>query len=365
MSKRGYVDDRHRRGLSPVRPPGIFDGRPPAGTALVARDLRRDGAATRSTLAAWDSGSRQRAIGAVQRSAGNRAAATTLGAAVTPRAAAAPQAATASSIGTMAAVRPGLSIWFPLDFEAIAVGARAARASPAAPPAGARRIRDERGGGSQAAGYTELPAPQPPELVVGEPARHGSGWAARVQPTSAPPAAPLSLYPAPGVHDLGVGEGGQQRHLDVTPEMSTLIRQGEEEHLTDLEWARYLSYERVAATINAVAEAEPPVAGSAAEARRLAAAQVCQALPPQLRWTSGQDPLGRWLRAYSRLAHVTIERDTNDWHDMTTAFILDPAEKRRLGLPVEHELRRYMGGPEIGRHPSAPLVRARFAELAE
>jgi len=64
------------------------------------------------------------------------------------------------------------------------------------------------------------------------------------------------------------------------------------------------------------------------------------------------------------MAHVTIERDQAGWHAMTSGFVLDPAEKRALGVPVGDELTRYVGGPQIGQHPSAPLVRARFAELS-
>jgi hypothetical protein len=60
---------------------------------------------------------------------------------------------------------------------------------------------------------------------------------------------------------------------------------------------------------------------------------------------------------------VTIERDQNHWHDLTGAFVLDPAEKRRLGVPARDELVRYIGGTEIGLHPPADLVRARFASL--
>lgn len=302
----------------------------------------------------------------MQRSAGNRAVRQALAGPSPVSPGSMPITASPAAIAASAHSRPAaavLGIPIGLDYEAISVMLRASRSAPAQPPAGAHRIRDERGGGSRAAGYTSLPAPTPPALTIGDPERREGGWAAPVRPTSVQPDTPVSLFPGPGVHDLGPGPTGQERHIDVTPEMSNLIRQGEEEHLLDLEWARHLSYDRAAAAVNAVSASGSPVADSPAAARQRAAEAVRSELPAQLRWRDGDDYLGPWLRAYSRLAHVTIERDQSHWHDMTSAFVLDPAEKRRLGVPVADELTRYMGGPEIGQHPSAPLARARFSEL--
>lgn len=319
-----------------------------------------------SSAGAWDRASRSQAVATLQRSAGNRAVAAALAKASRPNA----RPATSASLSTIASTasrRPGLNILpilLPLDLEALGVALQAPRSTPAEPPGGSKRISSERGGGSRAAGYTSLPAPIAPDLAVGNPERRGNGYVAPVKPTTVGPDPPVSLYPAPGVHDIGPGAGGQERHINVTPETSEIIRRGEEEHLLDIEWARHLSYDRAAAAVNAVAAAEPPLADSPAAARTQAMDQVRQALPAQLRWKDGEDPGRPWVRAYSRLAHVTIERDQNHWHDMTSAFVLEAAEKRRLGVPEADELTRYVGGPEIGKHPSADLVRARFAELA-
>lgn len=294
----------------------------------------------------------------LQRLAGNRAVATVL-AATRPASAGVVEAA-ATSPGLRV---PFLPIPLPIDVEALGVALGAARSSAAPAPGGAKRIRDARGGGSRAAGYTSLPVPTPPELALGEPQRAGEGWVAPVRPTRSVPDVPVSLYPGPGVHDLGPGPRGQQRHLHVTDEMSDLVRRGEEEHLLDLEWARHLSYDRAAAAINAAAEAPPPPAPSPAEARSRALERVRAGLPRALQWAPREDAGLRWRRAYSRLAHVTIERDQNHWHDLTSAFVLDPAEKRSLGVPESDELTRYIGGTEIGLHPPAELLRARLDEL--
>jgi len=328
------------------------------GAELLGRDLGPD--RIRGT-AAWDRGSRQRALAGLQRSAGNAAVVEAL----TARPPASAHASSLGAIAGAAAGRPGLAVLpFPLDFEAIGVSIGAGRSAPAGPPTGARRIRSAQGGGTRAAGYTELPAPRPPELSIAQPQRVEGGWSAAVQPTANDRPVPTSLYPAPGVHEVGTNAGGQQSQVHVTPDMSDVIRQGEDEHLLDLEWARHLSYDRAASAVNAAAEAPAPVAATPEAARRLAERQVCAALPPALRWPLGSDPVRPWIRAYSRMAHVTIERDQAGWHSMTSAFVLDPAEKRALGVPVGDELTRYVGGPQIGRHPSAPLVRARFAELS-
>ncbi|HYN68787.1 MAG TPA: hypothetical protein VEX41_01085 [Candidatus Eisenbacteria bacterium] len=305
---------------------------------------------------------------ALQRAVGNRALATALEAA-TPSTAqlqslGAPSPTSPSLIAAASAALPGLAVFpIPIDIEGIVVGLSAQRSVPAGPPGGANQIRDENGGGSSAAGYTSLPAPTPPELVCDEPQRREDGWVAPVRPTAVGGDAPVSLYPAPGVHDLDPGAAGQERHLHVTADASSLIRQGEDEHLLDLEWARHLSYDRAAAAVNAVAASPPTPAPDAAEARRRARRQVQDALPRQLRSAPGADPVAPWIQAYSRLAQATHERDNQGWHDLTSAFVLDPQEKRRLGVPEHHELKRYTRAPGIGKHPSAELMRARFNEL--
>ncbi len=340
-----------------------------AAAELLVHAGGRDGVAA---IGRWDAGSRAAALVSLQRSAGNRAVQAALAAGQAPSRTAPtvapatrPSVAPPATIDAQAHARPAAAVLPVLfDLEAIQVSLAAGRSAPAAPAGGLQQIRDQVPG-TRAAGYTSLPAPDPPALVVGEPELREDGWVAKVQPTRVGSDRPESLYPAPGVHDIPPGPTGQQRHLDVTPAMSDLIRVGEGEHLADLEWARHLSYDRAAAAVNALADQGAPAARTAEAARQAASRAVCAALPAQLRWRAGGDPVGPWVRAYSQLAAMTVQRDANHWHDITSAFVLDPADKRRLGVPVEDEVTRYVSGPGIGRHPSAPLVRGRFAELAE
>ena len=321
-----------RQALRDERPQ--YAGKSPRGAA--ARTAARRLPATGLALAG-DAGSRERSVLSLQASAGNSAVVAAL-----------------SAIRVTSRAHAGLHV----------VNKVASTEAPARD--GAERIIAERGGGSHAAGYTSLPAPGAPELVVTTPGQQSPGtWNATVRATSVTPDIPTSLYPGPGVHDLGPGPTDQQRHKDVTAPMSDLIRRGEEEHLLDLEWARHLSYDTVADTINRVAAGAPATGDSAEAARRAATNAVRSALPAQLRWADGQDEGLVWRRAYSRLAHVTIERDDNGWHNLTSGFVLDPAEKRRLGVPEADELTRYVGGTQIGQHKPEQVVRARFDELGD
>jgi len=237
--------------------------------------------------------------------------------------------------------------------------------APAHPPEGLARIREEVAP-RRAAGVTSLLAIQPPDLAVSSPKRLPDGrFRAAVQPTTSGSTPATSLYPAPGVHPIGQNAGGQTVHVHVTDAAADEIRRGEEEHLMDMEWARHLSVDRASEVVNDLASKEAPTGATADEARTAAQAWVRDRLPAQLRWPDGTRPFPHWVRAYGSLKRVTDERDSNGWHDLTTQIVLSPAEKRRLGVPVEDELRRYVAGTtQIGDHPAEATVRARWDSLA-
>lgn len=287
--------------------------------------------------AGWRGGGAERAAFSLQRLAGNRAIAASL-----------------AEIASTAASRASVGV----------VGTPTS--TIAAAPDGHERILATEGG-FRAAGVTTLPAPGAPDLIVGSPTQQPPGqWQASIQPTSVTPDPPTSLYPGPGLHRMPPGEAGQTRHKDVTPAASDEIRRGEEEHLLDLEWARHLAYDTVAETINRVAAGPPATGATADDARRAASQAVRSALPPQAQWPDGRVPIQHWRWLYGQLVAVTRERDRpNRYHDMTTQIVLDPAEKRRLNVPVGDELQRYLAGTtKVGQHASEPEVRARYDSLA-
>ena len=93
--------------------------------------------------------------------------------------------------------------------------------------------------GMHAAGVTSLPAPGAPDVVVGAPVKQTDDkWQATINPTSVTPDLATSLYPGPGVHDEAPTSTGRAQDRDVTVAAANEIKAGEEEHLSDLEWAR-------------------------------------------------------------------------------------------------------------------------------
>jgi hypothetical protein len=234
----------------------------------------------------------------------------------------------------------------------------------APPPDGAATIRSQ-AARPRAAGVTTLLAVQPPDLVLGDTQRLPDGrFRAAVQTTASGSTPASSWYPATGVHAIGENAGGQAVHLHVTREAAGEIREGEREHLMDMEWARHLSVDRAAEVVNELATQDAPTAATAPEARAATLDWVRSHLPGPLRWPSGSTAFRHWIRVYGQLKAVTDERDSSGSHDMASQFVLDPAAKRRLGVPVEDELRRYVAGStRVGTLGSEEAVRARYDAL--
>jgi hypothetical protein len=141
-----------------------------------------------------------------------------------------------------------------------------------------------------------------------------------------------SFYPGPGDH---VRPGMTQRidgkeyahYWRITPQISALIRRGEEEHLADAEAAYNLTYKLIADTINGMVGQRYGPASSPREAERLAEVELAKRLPRQL----GTDPR-TWVATLNRLLLLTKERDTSGWH----AVSIDPevTEGRKIIHPV-------------------------------
>jgi hypothetical protein len=217
--------------------------------------------------------------------------------------------------------------------------------------------------GLHAAGVTSLPAPGAPDVVIGAPLKQTDGkWQATINSTSVTPDAATSLFPGPGVHDEEPTATGLARERHVTQAASNEIKAGEEEHLSDLEWARHLAYDQVSDAVNRAASSGPLTGSTADDAKAVAMYRVRSEVPDKARWPDGTPPITHWRRLYGRLVAVTQERDSpNKWHSMSSEFVLDAAEKKKLGVPKEHELVRYRAGTtEVGKHPSDAVVNARY-----
>lgn len=309
-----------------------------------------------AVLVRADGGTARRGLLHLQRSAGNRAVAASLARRPsqptvlppTPT----PSPASPSAIAAAAASHAGVHV----------VGSPAPTEKPATD--GIRQIKALPLGGN-AIGYTRLPFIRPLRLRTAEPKQIEGGWIAPLEPTSVQADGHSSLYPGPGAHELRA-EGEQKVHGYLSEKVSGIVREGEMEHLLDLEWARHLTYDTAAETVNALAAAEPPVADSPDAARALACQQLRAALPAQLRWADGQSPNAKLEAVYGSLEQVTHSRDRG-WHNVPDETIRAPHVeadmKERLGIPKEDRLREFNHRGEIGKHPPEVIVPARFAKL--
>jgi hypothetical protein len=232
----------------------------------------------------------------------------------------------------------------------------------AAPRGGVVQISNA-AAGMHAAGYTSLPAPGAPDVVLGAPLQQSDGsWQATINPTTVTPDPATSLYPGEGLHDDEPTPDGTPRVRDVTKAASAEIKAGEEEHLMDLEWARHYAYDQVADAVNRAAASGPLTGKTPDDAKAVAMYRVRSEVPDKARWPDAKQPIAHWRRLYGQLVAVTIERDkVNKWHDMSGGPIFDPAERKKLGVPKGSELWRYVAGStQVGKHPSEPEVTARY-----
>jgi hypothetical protein len=141
---------------------------------------------------------------------------------------------------------------------------------------------------------------------------------AEVQRTTSGDAVHECDYPAPGDH---LRPGMTQRidgtmytyYWRISPQISALIRRGEEEHLADAQRAYDLTYKLIADTINSMVGQRFGPASTPHEAERLAETQLRLKLPRQL----GVDPR-HWVATLDRLLDQTLERDRKGWHSIRT-----------------------------------------------
>lgn len=235
--------------------------------------------------------------------------------------------------------------------------------STAAPPRGGVVQIANEAAGMHAAGYTSLPAPGAPDVVMGTPLKQSDGtWQATINTTSVTPDAATSMYPGEGLHDDTPTPDGTPRDRDVTKPASSEIKAGEEEHLLDLEWARHFAYDQVADAVNRAAASGPLIGKTPDDAKAVAMYRVRSEVPDKARWPDAKQPIAHWRHLYGQLVAVTVDRDkVNKWHDMSGGPIFDPAEKKRLGVAKGHELWRYVAGStQVGKHPSEAEVTARY-----
>jgi hypothetical protein len=189
---------------------------------------------------------------------------------------------------------------------------------PQDPPAGVKEIRRVGSGGTL--GHTRaLMDPSPPLFRLREPETREGSAAVRPNRTRAPELDFEVRYPTPGRHQLYEGI-----FLDVSPDWTATILEGEEEHVQDQTIAWQDTWRRVADAVNAMADGAPVTAATPDAARQAAWRQFVASLPPQLR-PAGREPseesqLAAWGfeqrdSAFRRLIGESKRaRDDSQWH---------------------------------------------------
>ncbi len=157
------------------------------------------------------------------------------------------------------------------------------------------------------------------------------------------------FYPGPGDHlrpgmTQRIGTRTYNHYWRITPQISNLIRQGEQEHLNDALRAYELTYQLVANTINGMAAGRFGPADSPFAATQMAAAELARRLPSQL----GTDAAS-WARVLNRLLPQTRTRDTNGWH------ALDIQRPQTIGNRIIHSVAA-TPTTRIDRVPSSQVV---------
>jgi hypothetical protein len=172
---------------------------------------------------------------------------------------------------------------------------------------------------------------------------------AEVERTAARDATHECFYPGAGDHlrpgmTQQIGGGTFTHYWRVSPQMSALIRQGEEEHLADAARAFALTYQLVADTINALVGRRFGPASTPAAAQAIAEAELARRIPAAL----GVDP-ARWVSVLDRLLLQTKSRDQQGWHAVATG---PPVTE---GTRIVHPLMT-VPGTRIGTVPSSQVV---------
>jgi hypothetical protein len=213
-------------------------------------------------------------------------------------------------------------------------------------------------------GHTRVRGREPPKFVVDRDGVVASATKGSVDIEAE--------YIAAGTYDMEPNKYGPRKKL-ITPQMSELVKQGEQEHADDIWWGHELVYSEVARAINVLAAHEPYKGANGIESRRLARAALHDVISPKLRITaeaseppSGDSVTQPWTDAVSTLYQRTLARDSapNHWHTMKLRSPT-PDELKANPMPQGTTLMVVDKGGEIGQHKSEAYIRAGWDALKD
>jgi hypothetical protein len=162
-----------------------------------------------------------------------------------------------------------------------------------------------------------------------------------VRPTASPDVTLESWFLGPGDHRWDDGKQEldgvlYQYFTHVSQAISDLVRDGEQEHVADVQRAYELGYGRITKEINALAGRRFGPASTPLQADQMALDALDANLPPAL---STKQPAFRaaWVRTMDALLKQTTSRDSNGWHTMTESVGRREPKRRRYVLDLVPE----------------------------
>ncbi len=154
------------------------------------------------------------------------------------------------------------------------------------PPGGLGEIIALSGPGNRGLTRTSFTA-NPPLFRGGRVEQDGQSWVSRPAKVKLPALEHEVYWPAPGLHKIrSLGKGSQ--FLDVTGDWSTILGKGETEHVTDSDAAYAMTWGKVAAILNAMADEK--FTGATPEAAQQAAWQAFKRRLPAGMRPEGETP---------------------------------------------------------------------------
>lgn len=233
-----------------------------------------------------------------------------------------------------------------------------------AAPDGLAEIIAKSGPGNRGLTRTAFTA-NPPLFRGGKVEQKGDAWSVKPAPVRLRPVEHDVYWPAPGLHKIrSLGKGAQ--YLDVSDTWSDKLAEGETEHVTDSDLAYEMTWGKVAAVLNKMAE-ESFTGPTTEDATKAAWQAFKRRLPEGLR-PEGDAPTAeaqekKWgaddpNTLFRKLMGETKRaRDNGGWHTP------DQTQRETRGDDRIDELSK--GGSHIGEHKSEKVIKDAWDRLTK
>lgn len=216
------------------------------------------------------------------------------------------------------------------------------------PPVGKTLADISAGGGVGAAGYTDWPSGYKAPDFEFNTSKSGSDWTAKpTLKTAAFEGTSGSFFTSAGKHKTTFQESGKDVFWNFSAAISTLVKQGEQEHCDDFAEAYKISLKEAEDVLNnhIVGKSFGPKA-SKTDAQNLVLTEIGSKLTHA---GLGNDKT-KWASTYDTLFTKTLVRDNSGWHSISKgARSVDGAGN------VVYEIVK--GSSQIGSHASNTIIK--------